>query len=75
MACIYAMYSACVYDVYTVYGVCNVYAAYGNSGGASCRYWLVVVLLVSLDLSLNSSLSDIGRYWLVTYANTVYESC
>jgi len=37
-------------------------ALQSNAGGAFCRYWLVAALLASLDLPLNSSLADIGRY-------------
>jgi len=49
-------------------------ALQSHAGGESCRYWLVAALLASLDLPLNSSLADIGRYRLVTYASTVSES-
>jgi len=49
-------------------------ALQSNAGGASRRHWLVAALLASLDLPLNSSLADISRYRLVTYARTVYES-
>jgi len=48
-------------------------ALQSNAGGASCRYWLVAALLASLDSPLNSSLADIGRYRLATYASTVPE--
>jgi len=50
-------------------------ALQSNAGGASCRYWLVEALLASLDLPLNSSLANIGRYWLGTYARTVSKLC